>query len=95
MEELKWEQLETKGIFPEARGGCQLAMHGDVLFIIGGHSMVWDKAGERDRVFDDIWALHLGSLQVNILQKSTGDGAALSVDLSSPHESRRQALWEL
>ena len=64
VDELKWTLLEIKGSCPEPRGGCQLALHGDVLFVFGGHSMVWEKAGETDEVFDDIWALHLESLQV-------------------------------
>lgn len=58
--------LETTGSCPEARGGCQLALHGDALFVVGGHSMIWEKGGETDRVHDDIWALDLGTSQVEI-----------------------------
>ena len=41
-----------------------MAQYGNVLYVIGGHSMVWDKGDEKDKVHDDIWALHLDTLQV-------------------------------
>jgi hypothetical protein len=64
IEELSWEALETSGSSPAPRGGCQLALHGDTMFVVGGHSVVWEGGGEQDKVHDDVWALCLKTLQV-------------------------------
>ena len=46
--ELKWTPLGPKAghAAPEPRGGCQLALHGDTLFIFGGYSV---KKVEQDK----------------------------------------------
>ena len=82
IDELKWTLLDIKGSCPDPRGGCQLALHGDVLFVFGGHSMVWERGGEADKVFDDVWALDLDSLHVRFLLKTRAScwlGFSLSV----------------
>ena len=47
-------------------GGCQLALHGDKLFLYSGHTVVVDKADktETDLVHDDLWSLDLGTFTV-------------------------------
>jgi hypothetical protein len=67
LEQLKWAAAgRPGGAAPGARGGCQLAVHGDALFLYGGHTVVVDKSdrSERDIVHDDLWRLDLGSFQV-------------------------------
>ena len=48
-------------------GGCQLALHGDKLFLYSGHTVVVDKADktETDLVHDDLWSLDLGTFTVH------------------------------
>ena len=48
-------------------GGCQLALHGEKLFLYSGHTVVVDKADktETDLVHDDLWSLDLGTFTVH------------------------------
>lgn len=68
-DELRWQELNTKNTGPAPRGGCQLALHANVLFCFGGHSVLRDAAGEHDRVHDDVWALDLKLLEVRVLRR--------------------------
>ena len=45
IESLKWEQISRPGAVPAPRGGCQMVVAGDVLYLFGGHSV----AVEADR----------------------------------------------
>lgn len=63
-ETLTWTYIETKGKQPAARGGCQLAIHEDILYVFGGHSIVRDKSGEQDKVHDDVWILDFKTKEV-------------------------------
>ena len=63
-EELRWAPVETRGPVPAPRGGCQLALHHDTLFVLGGHSVLRDGTGERDKVHNDVHALDLKTLEV-------------------------------
>lgn len=63
-EALAWEPVACKDKGPAPRGGCQLALHGDMLFVFGGHSVLKEGGEERDKVHDDVWALDLSTLQV-------------------------------
>ena len=56
--------METRGPVPAPRGGCQLALHNDTLFVFGGHSVLRDGTGERDKVHNDVHALDLKTLEV-------------------------------
>lgn len=63
-ESLEWKYLETKGKQPACRGGCQLAIHDEVLYVFGGHSIVRSKGDEQDKVHDDVWSLDLKTREV-------------------------------
>ena len=47
-------------------GGCQLALHGDVLYLYSGHTVTVDKEdrSESDTVHDDLWSLDLNTFVV-------------------------------
>lgn len=49
-------------------GGCQLALHGDRLFLYSGHTLVVDKQdkSESDCVHDDLWSLDLNTFVVRL-----------------------------
>jgi hypothetical protein len=67
LEELRWDALGRPGAnAPSPRGGCQLALTTDRLFLYGGHTITADKAdgSELERVFDDLWSLDLKTFQV-------------------------------
>ena len=49
---------------PAARGGCQVALHGTLLFVIGGHTAWKEGKQEQEKVHDDVWALDLQTWQV-------------------------------
>mmetsp|Transcript_4365 Transcript_4365/g.11848 ORF Transcript_4365/g.11848 Transcript_4365/m.11848 type:complete len:564 (-) Transcript_4365:268-1959(-) len=64
--ELKWRPVGaapgTGALWPSARSGCQLALHGDTLFVYGGYSKSRDEDDpelEHGKVVDDMWALNL------------------------------------
>jgi N-acetylneuraminic acid mutarotase len=70
---LAWEEKKVGGSPPSPRGGCQLALHKDTLFVIGGYSTAKkisnnanrgnarddDDDDEKGIVHDDIFALDL------------------------------------
>lgn len=65
IEELKWEQMARPGSAPAPRGGCQLVVNGDALYLFGGHSVTVEPDGtETETVYDDMWRLDLKSYQV-------------------------------
>ena len=47
-------------------GGCQLALHGDRLYLYSGHTVTVDKEdrSESDTVHDDLWSLDLNTFAV-------------------------------
>ena len=47
-------------------GGCQLALHGDRLYLYSGHTVTVDKEdrSESDTVHDDLWSLDLNTFMV-------------------------------
>ena len=49
---------------PAPRGGCQVALHGSVLFVFGGHTAWREGKQEVEKVHDDVWALDLQTWQV-------------------------------
>ena len=49
---------------PAPRGGCQVALHGSVLFVFGGHTAWREGKQEMEKVHDDVWALDLQTWQV-------------------------------
>lgn len=59
LEELKWSPLGPKPgqSAPAPRGGCQLALHGDTLFIFGGFSV---KKAEPAADAGGCWVSGLG-----------------------------------
>lgn len=64
-EEHKWTCRSTAAVSaPAARGGCQVAIHGTVLFVIGGHTAWKEGKQEQEKVHDDVWALDLQTWQV-------------------------------
>ena len=67
-EALSWQAVGREGGFarPSARGGCQLAVHGERMFLYGGHTVIVDcrDKSEREVVHDDLWALDLSTFQV-------------------------------
>ena len=58
-------QVARPGAAPAPRGGCQLLVSGDALYLFGGHSVTLEADGtETETVFDDMWRLDLKSYQV-------------------------------
>lgn len=55
--DLAWTQLAPQGSGPAPRGGCQLFLCDDTLFVIGGHTASPDGNAAADKVWDDVWAL--------------------------------------
>lgn len=47
-------------------GGCQLALHGDRLYLYSGHTVTVDKEdrSESDTVHDDLWSIDLNTFAV-------------------------------
>ena len=47
-------------------GGCQLALHGDKLYLYSGHTVTVDKEdrSETDTVHDDLWCLDINTFVV-------------------------------
>ncbi|CAL8469827.1 g9369 [Coccomyxa elongata] len=71
--ELSWRSVGKAGSNgPSPRGGSQLTVHGDRLFLYGGHTVVVDKEdkSEMERVHDDLWALDLQTFKWERLKKS-------------------------
>jgi hypothetical protein len=67
--ELKWAPLggPPGGQAPSPRSACQLALHGDVLFLYGGYSKAADEAAadiEHGTAHEDMWALDLRTYAV-------------------------------
>ncbi|EIE25653.1 galactose oxidase [Coccomyxa subellipsoidea C-169] len=72
-EEMSWRSVGKAGSNgPSPRGGSQLAVHADRLFLYGGHTVIVDKAdkSELERVHDDLWALDLKTFEWERLKKS-------------------------
>lgn len=66
-EEHKWTCRSTGAASaPAARGGCQVVIHGTVLFVLGGHTAWKEGKQEQEKVHDDVWALDLQTWQVSI-----------------------------
>ena len=64
-EEHKWEcRSAAAATGPSGRGGCQLALHGTALFVIGGHTAWREGKEEKEKVHDDVWTLDLHTWQV-------------------------------
>ena len=69
-ETLTWADITPAmpgGAAPAPRGGCQLALNEDTLFVFGGHSVTIQDGQETEHVFDDIWALDLAAPKVQLL----------------------------
>lgn len=63
---LQWAELTTSKPAPPPRGGCQLALHNDTLFVVGGHSWIREPGGDEvDKVHDDIWVIDLNTNEVS------------------------------
>ena len=75
VDELKWSSAgDGTAQRPAPRGGCQMVVHGDTLFLYGGYSKRADEDDpdiERGRAFDDMWTLDLTSHTVSQL-RATG-----------------------
>ncbi|KAK9845440.1 hypothetical protein WJX81_006475 [Elliptochloris bilobata] len=66
IEELRWRSVPPgSAARPSPRGGSQVAVAGDTLFLYGGHSVEVDPAdkSETETVHDDMWALDLLTYQ--------------------------------
>ncbi|EFN58682.1 hypothetical protein CHLNCDRAFT_19775, partial [Chlorella variabilis] len=72
-EELKWTSLGPKPghTAPAPRGGCQLALNGDQLFIFGGYSVkkTEEDKGARAAWWAAFWCLDLKSLEFERVKK--------------------------
>lgn len=55
---------------PAPRGGCQVALHGSVLFVFGGHTAWREGKQEMEKVHDDVWALDLHTWQWEKVKKA-------------------------
>ncbi|KAL0055849.1 hypothetical protein WJX82_005035 [Trebouxia sp. C0006] len=55
---------------PAPRGGCQVALHGSVLFVFGGHTAWREGKQEVEKVHDDVWALDLQTWQWEKVKKA-------------------------
>ena len=66
IEQLKWEQIARPGSAPAPRGGCQMVVEGDALYLYGGHSVAIEAdKSEIETVYDDMWRLDLKTYQVS------------------------------
>lgn len=69
LEELKWTSVgDPTGQRPSPRSGCQVAVHGDSLFLYGGYSKARDETDpdlEHGRVCEDMWVLDLNTYTVS------------------------------
>ena len=65
-EELSWQELARPDtVPPPPRGGSQVAVYGNSLYVYGGHRYnVAEDGSESEVVMDDMWQLDLKSLQV-------------------------------
>ncbi len=59
--DLKWHPLgRPDATRPSPRGGCQLALHGTTLFVIGGYTATLgggeDEGGDSGKAHNDVWA---------------------------------------
>lgn len=67
-EEHKWTcRSSAAATGPAPRGGCQVCVHGSVLFVFGGHTAWREGKQEMEKVHDDVWALDLQSWQVSLV----------------------------
>ena len=48
LDTLLWEEKKVSGSAPSPRGGCQLALHKDTLFVIGGYSTAKKFSSSKD-----------------------------------------------
>ncbi|DBA67583.1 TPA: hypothetical protein ACH3X2_001852 [Trebouxia sp. C0005] len=55
---------------PAPRGGCQVTLHGSVLFVFGGHTAWQEGKQEMEKVHDDVWALDLQTWQWEKVKKA-------------------------
>ncbi len=62
LEELKWTPLGPKPghAAPAPRGGCQLALNGDQLFIVGGFSVKKEEQDKGGRGWGGVSGLGMG-----------------------------------
>lgn len=69
---LTWTSIKAApGLGPSARGGSQIAVHQDILYVIWGHSVVTNLADktELEKVHGDVWALDLNTSQWERVKK--------------------------
>ena len=94
--ELKWAPLggPPGGQAPSPRSACQLALHGDVLFLYGGYSKAADEADadvEHGTAHDDMWALDLRTYAVRRPWRRQRSGVADSGGLGEGQQ--RLLAW--
>jgi len=79
------------GLWPSARSGCGLVVHGDNLWVFGGYSKRpddEDKDLEHGRAADDVWCLDLKKMAWEKVKKvGMAPGARASFSLA-PHKNR-------
>lgn len=64
-EEHRWTCKSTAAAAgPAPRGGCQLALYGSTLFVIGGHTAWREGKQDKEKIHDDVWSLDLQTWQV-------------------------------
>ena len=64
-EEHKWTCRSTpNAAAPAPRGGCQVAVHNNTFYVVGGHTAWREGREDMEKVHDDVWALDLQSWQV-------------------------------
>eukprot|EP00877_Chromochloris_zofingiensis_P007071 jgi/Chrzof1/2617/Cz11g22180.t1 len=77
--ELTWTCVGSpSGACPPARSGCQMVVHGDVLYMYGGYSKTKDEEDadmEFGKAHDDLWALDLNTYKVGKLLLSSSSAA--------------------
>ncbi|KAK9802848.1 hypothetical protein WJX73_007641 [Symbiochloris irregularis] len=70
---LQWASVKVGGgTGPSPRGGSQVVVHQDTLFVFWGHSVMVDPSdkSELERVHGDVWALDLQSCQWEHVKKA-------------------------
>eukprot|EP00873_Tetraselmis_striata_P018332 jgi/Tetstr1/438596/TSEL_027147.t1 len=90
-EAMQWEAVGRAHTGPSPRSGCQMVVHGDVLYLHGGYSKMKDDDDpdlEHGKAYDDGWLLDLGSYEWTKVKKAGFTPSARAGFSMVPHKNR-------